>query len=541
MAGGKETPRQRMVGLMYLVLTALLALQVSNAVLEKFIFIDEALRRSVQQSRDGNDKVLTAIKAKVAEQGSVGEDVAIMKRAEAARATTSAVLDEVHKIRQGLIDWTGGTDPKTGEYMGAKDYDKVMTFMIGAGEVRDGKAFTMKSKLNEYVEQMKKLDTALLRDKSIGPIALDAKDIPMYAKSDDHKLKDFADLNFGHTPLVAALAVISQYETEVAKVETKAMEHFQSQLGKVIIKFDQIFASYTAESNMVAAGTKYKATMFLTASSSSITPRMSSTAGGVKVEGSKGTLEFTASAGAYGADGTSEKSWKGSISVKTTRGTDTTFEVEAKYKVVKPVVQVQAGNVSAMYFNCANDINIQVPALGTNYDPSFSADGAEIIRGAQKGAITVVPTAPKDGKISIVVKSGGNVISPGEVFKVRQLPKPDVQVFNGSKPIDQKVGGACPGSLSAKALAEASIRDAIPRDARYKVVEWEVTLARGSKPAAPPKRVTGDDVNLSDFRTAARPGDRIVIEVKKVMRMNFKNQTEDVKVGTVIFTYPITQ
>ena len=36
MAGGKETPRQKMIGMMYLVLTALLALQVSNAVLEKF-------------------------------------------------------------------------------------------------------------------------------------------------------------------------------------------------------------------------------------------------------------------------------------------------------------------------------------------------------------------------------------------------------------------------------------------------------------------------------------------------------------------------
>ena len=43
MAGGKETPRQKMIGMMYLVLTALLALQVSNAVLEKFAIINETL------------------------------------------------------------------------------------------------------------------------------------------------------------------------------------------------------------------------------------------------------------------------------------------------------------------------------------------------------------------------------------------------------------------------------------------------------------------------------------------------------------------
>jgi hypothetical protein len=43
MAGGKETPRQKMIGMMYLVLTALLALQVSNAVLAKFAMIYETL------------------------------------------------------------------------------------------------------------------------------------------------------------------------------------------------------------------------------------------------------------------------------------------------------------------------------------------------------------------------------------------------------------------------------------------------------------------------------------------------------------------
>jgi hypothetical protein len=43
MAGGKETPRQKMIGMMYMVLTALLALNVSNSVLEKFAIIDDTL------------------------------------------------------------------------------------------------------------------------------------------------------------------------------------------------------------------------------------------------------------------------------------------------------------------------------------------------------------------------------------------------------------------------------------------------------------------------------------------------------------------
>ena len=50
MAGGKETPRQKMIGMMYLVLLAMLALQVSNTVLEKFIFINQSLEVALQKT-----------------------------------------------------------------------------------------------------------------------------------------------------------------------------------------------------------------------------------------------------------------------------------------------------------------------------------------------------------------------------------------------------------------------------------------------------------------------------------------------------------
>ena len=46
MAGTKETPRQKMIGMMYLVLTALLALQVTSAILEKFVLLNNSLEQS---------------------------------------------------------------------------------------------------------------------------------------------------------------------------------------------------------------------------------------------------------------------------------------------------------------------------------------------------------------------------------------------------------------------------------------------------------------------------------------------------------------
>ncbi|MBA4057598.1 MAG: gliding motility protein GldM, partial [Marivirga sp.] len=61
MAGGKETPRQKMIGMMYLVLTALLALQVSNAVLEKFAIINETLNGLIVEGNKKSDLLLQSI------------------------------------------------------------------------------------------------------------------------------------------------------------------------------------------------------------------------------------------------------------------------------------------------------------------------------------------------------------------------------------------------------------------------------------------------------------------------------------------------
>ncbi|HYI77142.1 MAG TPA: gliding motility protein GldM, partial [Chryseolinea sp.] len=61
MASGKETPRQKMIGMMYLVLTALLALQVSNAVLEKFAIINETLTALIEDGKKKSDETLANI------------------------------------------------------------------------------------------------------------------------------------------------------------------------------------------------------------------------------------------------------------------------------------------------------------------------------------------------------------------------------------------------------------------------------------------------------------------------------------------------
>jgi gliding motility-associated protein GldM len=534
MAGGKETPRQKMVGLMYLVLTALLALQVSNTILDKFVFIDESLQYSVEVTRANTTKSIEGGRAAVEKANNAPKDVAILKKAEDVKKKTEEIYSYITKVREDLIKMTGGKDEK-GAYVGAKNDNEVMLLMLGdVSKGVPGEAKKMKEMLNNYTKSIAAMDTSL---KDLGePIALDAKDMAMYKKDPEQSGKDFGLITFDQTPTVAALAILSDIEAKVARVETKAVDKLISQIGGVVIKFDKILAMASAESQTVAAGTKYKAKMFISASSTQIKPTMRVSQGSVNVKGDVGEVEFTAPpATDYNDQGLAKRKWQGSITIKKADGQDTTFKFDQEYFIAKPVIKVQSGNVSALYLNCGNDLQVDVPALGASYDPSFAATGGEVIKGGKPGAITIVPTS---ANVELTVSSGGNKIGI-EKFKVKTLPKPEIKIMNGSREIDQKLGGPCPRSLRAVAVAEQSVKDAVPKDARYKVTEWEVTLARGKRAIGGVLKLTSDEAGLTNQAGSAQANDRLVIEVKGVERLNFRGAREKVNIGSQIFTYPI--
>jgi gliding motility-associated protein GldM len=131
MAGGKESPRQKMIGMMYLVLTALLALQVSSAIIQKFKFLDDSLQVAVGSAQKTNGETDNRIKKAVKDNGGKAEDLAVLAKAEAVRKETGEIISYINGLRAELIKETGGDekDEATGQvigYVGAKEEQKVM-------------------------------------------------------------------------------------------------------------------------------------------------------------------------------------------------------------------------------------------------------------------------------------------------------------------------------------------------------------------------------------------------------------------------------
>ncbi len=526
MAGGKESPRQKMINMMYLVLTAMLALQVSNALLQKFQLLNNSLEKANLSANDNNNKTVEAIRKEIAKPG--GEKYNdVLRKAGDVRKLTNDVNVYIEGLKEEIIKAGGGRDPETGVAKNLSEEEKVASLMIGAGNAKTGKAYELRKKLDDFTTALSKFGA---EGTKIPSLAVDAKDDPIAKRNAAIVGKDFAQLNFEQTPVPAGLATLSQSQSEVRRLEGEILDYLASQVGLKEIKFDEIFAVVIPDSRSVVAGQKYHAEVAIGAYSKSITPRISINGSALPVKDGKGTYEVTASGGDFDKNGQLKRSYRAVVAYPAPDGTMKSVEKEETYTVLKPSVQIETASMPALYFKCANRLVTYSPGLGSLYSPSFSGTGGEFIPGGS-GKVTIVPNS---------AKAAMNVVNDGITlqtfnFPVRRVPKPTIKM----RGIDERKGASATGlrSLTIEAIADESFKSTNPEDANFRVAEFEINLARGLRRIG--NGTFNGTANLTSLAQQAQAGDRYVIVVKRVERKNFKGEVETVDVGEVLFNIPL--
>lgn len=182
MAGAKETPRQKMIGMMYLVLTALLALQVSNAVLEKFAIINETLGGIITEGNKKSDQTLAAIISEAGKSQSP-KVLSAKDRAQKTRDLTISTLKNLDDLKDRMLKKIDAA--KIDEQVITDHSSKVATMMIDV-KSKEQEGVKYEKLLNDYVKQLSDL-SGLQFEKLAKP----PKDIPLFAQNDDHVRKDY--------------------------------------------------------------------------------------------------------------------------------------------------------------------------------------------------------------------------------------------------------------------------------------------------------------------------------------------------------------
>lgn len=531
MAGGKETPRQRLIGLMYLVLLALLAIQVSDSIMEKFFFLEQSLNTANGETVKRNKAQLSKIEA-TAKARDTDDAKKLAITASQVRKISEEMLKYIEEIKIKLVEETGGRDESHGGlYQGAKEDHAVAEMLIGPSS--NGTGYELKKKLDAYYAELLKLAPSNFDKKQLQPLAYDGKDHPIFKENSDQNIKDYPNLTFGQTPLVAAMAVLAETQSRIANYESLILSSIDPEAAT--IKVDKISADYSAVSSVVAAGTDYEAKIFLTAKNKSLRPDVTFRGSKIAVDDEGyAPIKFKAAGGAYDKDGFAKATWTASVKVPTPAGGIEEQTVTGEYLVAKPTVEVKAAAVSALYENCGNELVIMVPSLGANYKPSFQCN-APLINGSQRGQVIVVPKTRAD--VTIGVSSSGTFIDK-VTFKVRPVPLPAFSLKTPSGPVNDKTGiKSNTPYVNLEIKPDEGFATFLPKEANYTIGEMEVTLGRG-KTAKSSQKITSNSIRLSSLNASS--GDRLVIEIKKLYRTNFRGEKIEVPIPAAIATRSIS-
>lgn len=531
MATGKESPRQRMIGMMYLVLTALLALQVSSAIVEKFISLNSSMEVAIDRAAAQNQSQYSAIQKAVKDRGNRKDELRLLEQSQQLKKQSNDMIVYMNQLKQEMIAASGGKDDD-GTLKGAKEETAIEVMMVGSSP-KTGKAYELQKRLNDYAAFVQSVT-----GKPVPKLALDGKEDPLYQSNPEQKNKDFAQLNFAQTPLVAAMAVVSELETRVVSLERDAVNQMLANVGITDTKVDRLIPMVRSSAKYVPAGTPYQAEVFMSATSSSMLPQISVGTQALNVNGDGiGQYKFTASGGNYDAQGLAKKTYTAQIKMKKPNGQDTIYTVTEEYYVVQPLIKVNSVASQSLYFNCGNKKEVDVPALGAYYKPTFSATGATVKTTDKKGVIYIIPNTPN---AELKVFSDGQFIGT-EKYKVIPVPKPtlEVKVNNVAVNIKQGVSPQAIRSISIKAIPDANFAKDQPEDAIYKVTEWTIEVGRGRI------GVQGANVTVRDKEIQAYNGsdlkdkDMIIVTPVKVMRKNYLGAWEEVSVPKTPFLIPV--
>ncbi|NVN94364.1 MAG: gliding motility protein GldM [Bacteroidetes bacterium] len=416
-----ETPRQRMISMMYLVLTALLALNVSVEIINAFIIVNE----SVETTNTNFEKKIDGTyanfeKAYIGNPGKVKE---FYDKAQKAKTYSNELVGYIKGLKYELISKTEEISIKEAQNLNIKEikrkdnYDTPTNYFIGKEGSKNGKAYELRKKLDQYRKNM--LDLIDEKYKPILDKSLGLKTNEGYKDKDGAK-QDWEDHNFYRTITVAAITILNKTVADVLNTEFDIVNQLYSSVSADDFTFDQIGAKVVATSNYVLLGDQYQAEIFVAAFDTK--SKISAEINGATVQGEKGMVLYKAGASSEGL-----KKYKGQINVSTPFGVKS-YPFENEYIVAKPSATVSADKMNVFYIGVDNPVTVSVPGVANEKVKPRMTGGTITPKGAGKYNVKVdklVSGAVAKAYIEIFADFDGKQKSMGKSeFRIKRVPDP---------------------------------------------------------------------------------------------------------------------
>lgn len=482
MAHPKETPRQKLIGMMYLVLTAMLALNVSKEVLEGYSNVNDTVQATNESFPEKRKLTLEEFEKEFTlNKIEVGP---FWDKARIAMKYSSEMVGYINNLRDELVAETEKVPLDSARRMSIRDLRKKDNYtvpthiLIGPLESGSkGKARELKNKIIEFKKKMLSLLNPVQR-----------KEVQIGLNTDDKykdafgKLQGWENHHFYDIPLAADIPILNKFISEVNNAELEIVNGLLRESISEDFKYDRIEAKVLPKSNYVFSGDEFEAEVIVAAYDTSHSPSptvylmkgvdsmsVDQKAQATMVARDKGHLNFKFPTNTLGL-----QKYAGFVSVPTKSGRERTYHFNGEYFVSTPSVTVSPINMNVLYAGVENPLSISITGIPKeNLIPSVSSGN---IRQDLKNNcwVCVVPRGIKEAIVSVSVKTdAGMKVIGSQTFRVKKLPDPT-----------PTISGRKDGFVSKENILSAGkIVPMMPVDFdfnyTFQVVSFRLTMERG--------------------------------------------------------------
>jgi len=492
-----KEPRQLMINLMYLVLTAMLALNVSSEILHAFEVINESINSSNSSIEDKNEEIYKSFQQK--EDDPVQRD-RIKKyndNAKIAKAKSQAMIKYLEEWKERVIEEAGGRE-EDGEIKRKDNIDASTLLLV---ERKGGD--TLK-------QQLEDLRAALIGLVNPNNKAQVSKELPMkiaeVEANDNNPQGDWSTAYFYNMPTMAVVTLMSKFQNDVRNSEALILNTLAAEAGEDVIKFDAFEAIAVPTTSYALEGQKIEAKILLAAYNKSLEPTIKLTSGGgamKEIKDGVGLYEVTAS-------GIGLKTVTGNVAIDLggrTEQRDFKFE----YMVGSTGASIQLDKMNVFYIGVDNPITVSAAGYSLQ-DISVAIDGADVTANSQEGIGHYIVRATKPGNVmaNINAKTEGGIKKVGGMeVRVKYIPDPVAEVGG-------KSNGAMPSStLKAQIGIVAALKN-FDFDTRFIVTSYEMSMIpkRGELqgPFTEASPYLNKNKDIIELIKRARPGDRVFFD-----------------------------
>ncbi|MFI5221381.1 MAG: gliding motility protein GldM [Bacteroidia bacterium] len=416
MAGANLSPRQKMINMMYLVLTALLALNVSAEILKAFHMVEQSMNTATVNIDTKNDESYASIAKHVRDfPNDSNAKYVVLPGATKVRKIADELIKYIEEMQNLLIKRVGGRkEPMPGEKEGeiekADDIEDHANYLINQGHGKE-----LKEEINKRVAEMiacaGKTPVAIKND-------IDTRD-PQNGSG-----QTWESYAFEHTPISAVSTLMAKFQNDVKNVEARVLDELEKKISGNDFEFDRLEPKVIpTKGTYITMGSEYTADIFVAASSSKQESSISVNGKTISVEAGIG--RFTDRPSHEG-----EIEFKGIISAKKPNGQTENYEFKSSYTALKPLAVISATKMNVVYKRLENPISVSVPGYSAKEVSVTCTAGAHLkpdkIQGTfictvddnitAKEITITVNVKDKDGKTS---KKMGDM-----TYRVKAVPSP---------------------------------------------------------------------------------------------------------------------